>query len=585
MPKSKGRRKGNRASARRSHRGSPPDHRTDEPDLLDDVRRALADDHPLALLALVSTLLAVVDTRRASPLERMRGTEPTMSYDGLLESFLGVDLPETSALLAVIAEMGADDLTRVRIRRELESRQHALPRWLAGLGRLEPYRAVEMVHVLGDGDDVMVGARLPSGHEVSVVAYIDHNLGTVTKDAFVVDEPIGDLVAFMQAKVGDPDTRFDDLPLADARARISEAIEFGAITYPPYETDTWPAARPLVEWITGRLPGGGTGYQRPEWSETALHDLTERFFASPYGSSLDDPDHRSLLDSVLWFGTGYGPGDPLRWSPVAVEMLLVDWIPRKIVADAAHLSRAPALLRALIGFSHAERGIRRALTEETLAAVDRWEPGYQHTIRSHRPQGPEALLAAMSALDPDGPWAVPELDSFEEIMLDSLRDAVGGDKALRKLGDRPLPDEAFRWKGIADDVRERVGEVLALVDRCCDELFDVEFRTACRRFLAQAASGDPAVFRRKGRPQTAAAAVCWIVGKANDVFSQYGPVMVKNLMAHFGIASGGASQRAEVLLRAGGFPANRYGEVTLGSPAFLVSARRRDIIDLRDRYS
>ncbi len=555
-----------------------------EPDLLGDVRRALADDHPLGLLNLVSSVLAVMDSRRSGPLERTTEAEKA-SYADLLASFMDTDLRETTALLAVIAEIETDDLIRARIRREVASRQHRLPGWIAGLDRIEPYRAVEMVHVLGDGDDVIVGARLPSGHEISVLVYIDHNLGTVAKDGFVLDHRIGDLVAFMRAKVEDPDdTRWDDIALADARARISEAIEAGAITYPPYETDTWPATRPLVEWITRLLPGGGSGYQRPEWSEKAVADLTERFFASPHGVDLDDADHRSLLDSVLWFGTDYGPGDPLRWSPVAVEILLVDWIPRKIVADVAYLSLAPDLLRAVIRFSHDERGIRPALTEETLAAADRWEPDYQRIIRSPRPQGPQALLAAMGVVDPDGPWPMPG-ETIEEIMLDGLRHAVGGDQALGRLHDRPLPDEAFEWTGIPDDVRQQVGEVLALVDRCCKEMFDVEVRTACRRFLTRAVAGDPDAFRRKGRPEMTAAAICWVVGKANYLFSNHGgQVMVKDVMANFGFTRGGPSQRADVLMRAGGFPPNEFGDISLASPAFLTSARRQDIILLRERY-
>ena len=43
-----------------------------------------------------------------------------------------------------------------------------------------------MSHVLGDGDNIMLGARLPGGHELTCVIYIDHNLGTLVKDAFVV---------------------------------------------------------------------------------------------------------------------------------------------------------------------------------------------------------------------------------------------------------------------------------------------------------------------------------------------------------------------------------------------------------------
>ena len=143
----------------------------------------------------------------------------------------------------------------------------------------------------------------------------------------------------------------------ESRKRITEAIEAGAITFPPFETESWPACRPLVEWITSLLPAGGEGYQRPEWNAEDTDGLTDRFLASPFAAGVADPDHQLLLDNILWFGTDYGPGDPLRWSPVSVEILLGDWIPRKIVADAAHLSKAPELLRAFVQFCHAERGI------------------------------------------------------------------------------------------------------------------------------------------------------------------------------------------------------------------------------------
>src|SRR3954451_9560177 len=212
----------------------------------------------------------------------------------------------------------------------------------------------------------------------------------------------------MRTTADDPDTTLTALQPADARARITGAVELAAITFPPLETDTWPACRPLVEWAVGLLPPGGTGYVQPEWTEDDKQALTERFFASPFGAGLDDADRRGLLDSLLWFGTDYGPGDPLRWSPVAAEILLADWIPRKIVADVRYLAQAPELLRAFIRFSHAERGIRPGLTAETLAAVDELEPHYQATIRTPRPQAPAALLAAFGAFDPDLPPQVFE---------------------------------------------------------------------------------------------------------------------------------------------------------------------------------
>jgi hypothetical protein len=554
-----------------------------------EVRRRLHSGEPLDLLAEASTLLTVVD-RREYGFGRRDG-EPPYSLSQLVETFLDVHRIETSALLAVIAELTADELLAARIRRELAQRGDRLPEWLTRLRDADVYRAQEMVHVLGDGDNIHLAVRFAGGAELTAVVYIDHNLGTLVKDAFVVPESIGELESFMRAKVDDPDTVWRDLDMADARVRITDAIERAAMTVPAFETDTWPVCRPIVEWIVRRLPEGGTGYVRPEWSEGDQQQLADRFFASPYGAPLDDADHRGLLESLIWFGADYGPGDPLRWSTVAVEIILVDWIPRKIVADAPYLAKAPDLLRAFVRFCHAERGIRSDLTLETLAAIDTYEPEYQRTIRSPRPQGPMALLAAMGAVDPDGPWDMGELDlddlgDHRSFMVELLREAAGGDEALAELDDEPLPDEDFDWTGIPDDVRDKVGEVLTLCDRCCDELLDVEHRTACRRLLARVAAGDPAVFRRKASSATAAAAICWIVGKDNDLFSPSGGrMLVKDLMAHFGLAQGGVSQRAETLMKAAGFdPLLRRWDLRLGSPELLVSRRRRRLIEMRDEY-
>jgi hypothetical protein len=531
-------------------------------------------------MSLVSSLLAALEPRRASPFEQPPDPDvPTL--DELVRTFLDVDLVETSALLTVIAELSGDDIMRRRIRREITQRAHALPEWLTELGKTTVAGVVEMVHVLGDGDNIMIGLDLPGDCALSVVVYIDHNMGTLVKDAFAVPEPLDALIETMRNVGDDQDTTWTDFTPADARARIRDAVEQGAITFPPFETDSWPACRPLVEWAIGMLPAGGTGYQRPHYDANALSELTERFLASPLGGGLNDADHRGLLESVLWFGTDYGPGDPLRWSPVAVEILLIDWIPRKIVADAAYLSKVPDLLRAFIRFCHHERGIRAALTADTLAAVDKHEPEYQLTIRSARPQG----LAAMGAFNPDGPWPLleTELPSFPESMLDTLRRAVGGGESLDNLDTAPLPDEPFRWDPIPPDIHDRVAEVLRLVDRCCDELLDVEYRTACRRYLGRAAAADPEIFRRRSRAETAAAAICWCIGKANHLFTA--EMLVKDLMGHFGIGQGSVSQRSEPLLRAIGVDSHaQYGGMNLGSPDYLTSGRRERIRALRDQY-
>ncbi len=554
--------------------------------LLQDVRQRLAGGEPVDFLAYVSTLLATLDPRGRNPFEPAQPDQATLPI--LLESFTEVRLPETTALLAALAELGPDELTRARARWAFPTRTDPLPDWLARLGEAVVYRAMECTHVLGDGENVLLGARLP-GHELTAVIYIDHNLGTVVKDAFPVPGPVSQVAERLQKVADDPDTTVRDIGPADARARVAQAIETGAITFPPFETDTWPASRPLTEWLLRLLPEGGTGYVRPTWGAARKKKLANRFFRSEFGAPLDDAEHRDLLDQFLWFGTDYGPGDPLRWSPVAVEILLADWIPRKIVAEVSYLSRAPELLCAFIRFCHAERKIRPALTDETLAAVDQYEPQFQQLIRSPRPQGPAALLATLGVLGGDEPWEdepwQDEPFEIEQYFLDELAEEVGGQDALDSLDDTPLPDEEFAWDEVPDRDRSRVADVLAGCDRCCDDLLGAEYKTAGRRLLARAVPGLSSMLGGTARPEVIAAAVCWVIGRGNQRIGQgHGEVRVKDLMSYFGLGQSSVSERGYQIMRAAGIqPADTYS-LRLGSPGLLVSARRRQIIGLRDRH-
>ena len=172
-----------------------------------------------------------------------------------------------------------------------------------------------------------------------------------------------------------------------------------------------------------------------------------------------------------------------------------------------------------------------------------------------------------------------ELDSLK---LWDLAAEVGGDDVLQALDDSPLPDEPFDWTGIAEDIAPRVDEILALVDRCCDDLLDVEYRTASRRLLARAATGGPKVFRRKAKADTAAAAIVWIVGTANKIFEGHDRLMLASRVVHYLGVKGSASNRAETLARAAGFNC-QYLNCCLDA-TFLVSGRRHTIVEERERY-
>jgi hypothetical protein len=83
----------------------------------------------------------------------------------------------------------------------------------------------------------------------------------------------------------------------------------------------------------------------------------------------------------------------------------------------------------------------------------------------------------------------------------------------------------------------------------CDDLLDVEYRTACRRLLARAAVGDPNVFRGKARTDTAAVAIVWIVGAANNIFvGRERLILASRVVHHLGMKGSASSRSRHVLL-------------------------------------
>lgn len=250
MGKKKHGRRQPRKPQRRHLRSVPT--REEDPDgvqdlaLIQGLRGALRSDAPLDLLAVVSGLLELTDSRSRDPFGHDDGQLP--GRDDLVESLIGTSYAETTAALGALRAMVADEVIAARIGRELRARPQPMPDWLRGLEEVRVEADVWfMTHVLGDGDDYVFGATVPSGHSLSVLVYVDHNLGTVVKDAFVVSESLEGLVRTMSSRMTDPDQSMTRVDPAMARVVIESARDYGSHLYPPLESDTWPMCRPLVE--------------------------------------------------------------------------------------------------------------------------------------------------------------------------------------------------------------------------------------------------------------------------------------------------------------------------------------------------
>lgn len=550
-----------------------------QPSLIDDLSDALRDPHPLAFLEAASGLAQVT---APDPYAGLRpgpaAQRPAMDRDQLIDAFLEVGHRETDALLLVWAAMLDRPELALRVREA--NRRHSLPRWVHQLDQIRVVRAIENTHVLGDGDNLFLGVET-AGRSFTIVTYVDHNMGSIVKDGYFADVPIREALARLDAMRGD-DTDLHEILLEDAAAKLSQAVEHGDRMLEPFTTDTWPQAKPLLAWMLRGMPPGGEGYEWTELSDAQWKKLGRDFAASEFGRSLDS-DQRDQADTLMNFAAGYGTGDPLRWSNVVVEIVLLDLIPRKVIAPVEYLRTMPETLRSVIRYAHQQRSIPAAYTEEALAAIDEFLPDYLEAISRPRRQGPAAILERMGVPDPLGD------DEYEDVAptdyLDLLAQSVGGREELNTLDSTPLPDEALDVASLEPDIIDRVRIVAGLTDGACVQLFeDPELRTAARRALVRIAAADPAIFRRRSSDTTAAAALSWIVAKGNDYLDFDEDVTVGELMELFGL-KGSPGQRAQPMLRALGLREFDWAyDPKLGAADLLTSEVRAEIIRQRDQW-
>lgn len=587
VPRHHGRRPPRRNSTRKHQADRPtpaPSAVHDQP-LVVALRAALRSDHPLGLPLTVSQIMSALEGPRAAD-------DALPELGVLVESFLETDVAETTAALHVIAALTTDDLLATRIRRELTARRQPVPESVAGIDRLNVARAAAMSDPLGDGENLLLGVSGP-GVDASFVVYVAHDLGTVVKDAFVVPEPFERVLeryAELVEEHGEA-LEFSPVSTSDARARLEQALANGDddLVLP---SEDWPACRPLLAALVRRMPLGGSGYvDEPDLDPDDLVDLAHAFLASthapPPSAEPDDSGLHDLVHAIVGMAADAWR-DPLRWSPATVEIVLSELLPTCPGIDDDQVEQVPAVLRGLIRYAHGERDVAAADTDATLAAVDTWMPALRRAwddplLRGHRESTAE-LHALLSDVAVPGRW-------LRRLLLAQ----VGGEEALAALDTHPLPDEPLDLSGVPQDVRERVTQVAGLVDGFADSLgadtlplndlptVGHEYRTACRRFLARVARADPAIFRRRGRVDTAAAAVCWAVGRANSLVGYPpAPVGTGRLQEWFGVGSS-PSGRAQPMLRAlGAQPRRMLGGMGLGMPDLLVSSVRTRLVGLRE---
>lgn len=560
------------------------------------LRPALRSDDPTAFWVAAAPLVSIIADPSSLHVPLPEGVDT-------LDTFLEIDIAETTALLHMIAAMSPDEEHRSRARLGLTVRRQPMPPQITGLIDAQVTEAVAFADEAGE--NLMVELLLPRGVRAVLISYVELLGEPYVKDAFVVPESMAWVLEKYRELMAQEGSSLDEVlevvTPADARVRFTDALAATPVDLDqPGDVEQWPMLRPFVEFVVGLIPEGGIGYdglelidglvdagsrggsERPPWLLEDGTDLVVEFMTSEHAAGLTRTPEQHDLVSALMVILDATLGDPLAWDSGITEWLLTDLLPTSPVVTEEVSAQIPAVVGPLAAWS-LERGgaepSRITQTQRTLAPLLEQFPQLRADPRVKALRLEEqvdfALEIAAEGRDP------------ATLRLADLALRVGGFTELDELDAEPLPAEELALEQIAEDLQDLATEIdahlvegvralLALTSR---EIPAGEVLTACRRLLVRIAQLDDAVLRRKASPRITAGALVSLVARGNDIMGYHAPLHVKELKRAFDLRSDPA-QRSCALAEAAALP-HRYTGIALGDPGLLIGAARQEILRAR----
>lgn len=525
--------------------------------------------------AMFDILLAVSTTAEAiAPVDRFTGAPDLTQLPAAVIKELG-NADNLDALTLLAHLLRDDDLTARLIRRHQPD--EAIQAIIDAVGGARIDGAVEIREPYDEQRQYVVGARLANGELISALIRADVLGSLCLTDAFAAPVAVDNV---LRLAFDEPELRTMHSPRADIRRDLDRAVYSAFHTVPPPATDTWPAHALLVQWILELLPSPSP---EPDWepiSDKASNRFIDEFLASEERRRVPAPDNEvaSILSSLLWFKDGYTNGDLYRWGPNQIGILLSDWALRKLVVPEEEIRRIPEILRALIPWAHRQLDdLTLYHTDEALSAVDHYEPMFRAGLVPDRRQGIDALLDAAAPYLGFEPGAWSALSNEEYARWEAARPAaaVGGPDVLEQLTAEPLPaPEDPDLSSVDEPYRSLVGHVAERAATIAADLYGPEYGAAASRIAVAIGEADGAVLAR-GKPNSAVASVVWMAAAANrDPYR----IVQKDIKEECGTKVG-PKERARTFTGVLGGEFDEFRHIILGSPDFLVSSRRQELID------
>jgi hypothetical protein len=301
--------------------------------------------------------------------------------------------PDALAVLLAVSVLAAFPLDMTAREAVVRLREAGTPEplWSRSIGRPSLVDAWISTDELDDQSNVLAAFAYDHRPPHAVNLIIDANFQGLIRSAFVTDNPAK--VRREWARVsGLPIRPLSEQALADLLGRGIEMFD----TYldPPVSEEAG-ELMPLLRARLRLLPTPRP-IESPETTEEERQELVAAFATSPEAVGLEPSGGGPSADLARWFvdfACDYGAGDPLRWSPIAVEILLGDWLPRKALLEPDEIEVLPEVLRRFVRFSARRKGLAEPIFGETLQAVDRFATEFADGMADDEQAGPAKEIA------------------------------------------------------------------------------------------------------------------------------------------------------------------------------------------------
>jgi hypothetical protein len=302
--------------------------------------------------------------------------------------------PVLSALAEAVAEAASGELVGAVL---TGTPTEAVP-WGAALGTVRPTGAWAYGDRYGDQTGYVAtfayGDEELGGPEHAVVLLVDHTAGLVTD--LVVIAPAA--VLLEQIRTADDEmTWHAAVEPASVRAGADGYLRATDLADALPDADSLAANRYLVGARLALLPAPVAADTAPETDEELMLTFLEAPEARLSGLARTTGTKREAVGYALGLCTGFARargGDPLRWSPRAVEAFLMEWVHGRAVLDPQDAAILPDVLGAWVSWAGRRVGLPEPAIAETLDRIDALRAEFARVCATGERQSPAVRATA-----------------------------------------------------------------------------------------------------------------------------------------------------------------------------------------------